>query len=197
MPEPYVLPDEHVVAHVILENYADFAPQRFHVRDAAVQAQPADTGLDSGSRDALQALAGDGAGHPVEGGIQAWAGIAQRQEGGQQLALQAAGRAGRGTGGGQHAGREQSLVEQIIAGPGDARVVRGGDAGTGIALRAFIHRAEFEDIERFPVPADPRSPVEGGARTLPPNADREKRKEWDLYRTQVTEYEVNRYIKRL
>ena len=26
---------------------------------------------------------------------------------------------------------------------------------------------------------------------------REKRKEWDLYRTQVTEWEVNRYIKRL
>jgi glutamine synthetase len=25
----------------------------------------------------------------------------------------------------------------------------------------------------------------------------EKRKEWDLYRTQVTEWEVNRYIKRL
>jgi glutamine synthetase len=25
----------------------------------------------------------------------------------------------------------------------------------------------------------------------------ENRKEWDLYRTQVTEWEVNRYIKRL
>ncbi len=25
----------------------------------------------------------------------------------------------------------------------------------------------------------------------------EKRREWDLYRTQVTEWEVNRYIKRL
>jgi glutamine synthetase len=25
----------------------------------------------------------------------------------------------------------------------------------------------------------------------------EKRKEWDLYRTQVTEWEVNRYIRRL
>jgi len=26
---------------------------------------------------------------------------------------------------------------------------------------------------------------------------KEKRNEWDLYRTQVTEWEVNRYIKRL
>jgi len=26
---------------------------------------------------------------------------------------------------------------------------------------------------------------------------REKHREWDLYRTQVTEWEVNRYIKRL
>ncbi|TRO46389.1 type I glutamate--ammonia ligase, partial [Candidatus Bathyarchaeota archaeon] len=26
---------------------------------------------------------------------------------------------------------------------------------------------------------------------------REKRKEWDLYRTQVSEWEVNRYIRRL
>jgi glutamine synthetase len=26
---------------------------------------------------------------------------------------------------------------------------------------------------------------------------REKRREWDLYKTQVTEWEVNRYIKRL
>jgi glutamine synthetase len=26
---------------------------------------------------------------------------------------------------------------------------------------------------------------------------KEKRHEWDLYRTQVTEWEVNRYIKRL